>query len=82
MLANSIAEPVPSDPNAKIKCKCCDKIFHTWTLQKLKVHLAGVKIGGTQVAPCPRDKVDLALRSRLLQDISAVEHEERTAKKL
>ena len=68
--------------NATIKCKYCDNIFHTWTLQNLKVHLAGVKNGGTEVVPCPRDKVDVEIRKRILQDITVVENEERTAKKL
>ena len=34
------------------------------------------------MVPCPRDKVDVEIRKRILQDITVVENEERTAKKL
>ena len=45
----------------------------TWTLQKLEVHVADKKIKDTKISPCPVDKVNLELRSRLLQEINEAE---------
>ena len=84
VLVNSINTPIGKPmilPHSKIRCKCCVHTLTTWTLQKLKVHVAGQKIRDMKVSPCAVDKVNLELRSRLLQEINEAEDQERTRKR-